>query len=67
MNFFSVDISWACIDADLFNTIWDILLTDVNTDEMNKVAIISLEICKKKCSVKGKSKKTPKYPETERL
>ena len=54
MNFFNEDISWACIDADLFNTSWDKLLTDVKTDEIYKIIInICLEIaknmfCKKK-------------------
>ena len=33
MNFFNEDISWASIDADMFNTSWDMLLTDVKTDE----------------------------------
>ena len=48
LNFFNEDISWACIDADLFNTSWDTLLTDVKTDEMYKIIInIGLEICKK--------------------
>ena len=37
LNFFNEDISWASIDADLFNTNWDMLLTDVNTDEMYEV------------------------------
>ena len=36
------------------------LLTDVETDEMYKIIInICLEICKKTCSAKEKSKKTP--------
>ena len=36
------------IDADLFNTSWDTLLTDVKTDEIYKIIInICLEICKK--------------------
>ena len=48
LNFFNEDISWASIDADLFNTSWDLLLTDVKTDEMYKIIInICLEICKK--------------------
>ena len=48
LNFFNEDISWASIDADL-NTSWDMLLTDVHTDEMYKIIInISLEICKKR-------------------
>ena len=39
--------------ADLFNTSWDMLLTDVNTDEMYKIVInICLEICKKHVLVK---------------
>ena len=29
LNLFNEDISWASIDADLFNTSWDLLLTDV--------------------------------------
>ena len=32
LNFFNEDISWASIDADLLNTSWDMLLTDVNTE-----------------------------------
>ena len=60
LNFFNEDISWASIDADLFNTSWDMFLTDVNTDEMYKIIItICLDICKKTCSAKEKSKKTP--------
>ena len=48
LNFFNEDISWASIDADLFNTSSDMLLTDVKTDEMYKIIIIiCLEICKK--------------------
>ena len=47
-NFFNEDISWESIDADLFNTSWDMLLTDGKTDEMYKIIInICLEICKK--------------------
>ena len=47
LNFFNEDISWASIDADLFNTSWDMLLTDVKTYEMYKIIInICLEICK---------------------
>ena len=34
LNFFNKDISWASIDADLLNTSWDMLLTDVKPDEM---------------------------------
>ena len=48
LNFFNEDISWASIDADLLNTSWDMLLTDVKTDEMYKIFInIYLEIRKK--------------------
>ena len=47
LNFFNEAISWANIDADLFNTSWDMLLTDVKTDEMYKIIInIFLEIYK---------------------
>ena len=47
LNFFNEDISWASIDADLFNTSREMLLTDVNTDEMRKIIINNcLEICK---------------------
>ena len=42
LNFFNEDISWASIDADLFNTSWDMLLTDVKTDEMYKIIIYLL-------------------------
>ena len=39
---------------------WEMLLTDVNTDEMYKIITnICLEICKKTCSAKENSKKTP--------
>ena len=63
MNFFNEDISWASIDADLLNTSWDILLTDVKTDEMYKIIInVCLEICKKHVLTKEKSKKTPNTP-----
>ena len=34
LNFFNEDINFASIDADLFNTSWDMLFTDVKTDEM---------------------------------
>ena len=63
LNFFNEDISWACIDAEL-NTSWDMLLTDVKTDEMynNIIVYICLEICQKTCSAKEKSKKTPNTP-----
>ena len=48
LNFFNEDISCASIDADLLNTSWDMLLTDVKTDEMYEIFInICLEICKK--------------------
>ena len=48
LNFFNEDISWASIDADLLNTSWDMLLTDVSTDEMYKISInICLESRKK--------------------
>ena len=59
-NFFSEDISWASIDADLLNTSCVMLLTDGNTDEMYRIIIdICLEIWKKTCSAQEKSKKTP--------
>ena len=45
--FFNEDISWASIDADLLNTSWDMLLTDVKTDEMYNIINICVEICKK--------------------
>ena len=49
LNFFNEDISWASIDADLFNTSWDLLSTDVSTDEMYKIIInICLQIRKKR-------------------
>ena len=60
LNFFNEDISWTSIDADLFNTSWDMLLADVKTDEMYKIIInICLKICKKIWSAKEKFKKTP--------
>ena len=34
LNFLNEDISWASIDVDPLNTSWDMLLTDVKTDEM---------------------------------
>ena len=34
LNFFNEDTSRASIDADLLNTCWDMLLTDVKTNEM---------------------------------
>ena len=59
LNFINEDISCASIDADLLNTSWDMILTDVNTDEMYKIIInICLEIWEKTCSAKEKSKKT---------
>ena len=66
-NFFNEDISCASIDADLLNRSWDMLLTDVNTDEMYKIIInICLEICKKHVLPK-KVQENTKYPETEEL
>ena len=57
LNFFSEDISWASIDADLLMKSWDTLLTDVKTVEMYKIIInICLEICKKHVL----SKKSPR-------
>ena len=35
LNFFNEDISCASIGADLLNTSWDMLLTDVNKDWWN--------------------------------
>ena len=47
---------------DLLNTSWDMLLTDVKTDEMYKIIInIYLEFAKT-CSVKENCKKTPNTP-----
>ena len=67
LNFFSEDISWGSIDADLLNTIWDMLLTDVKNDEMYKIIInICPEICKKHVPLR-KVKENTKYPETEGL
>ena len=58
LNFFSEDISWASIDADLLNTSWDMLLTVVKTDEMYKNIInICLEICKKHVPLKKSPRK----------
>ena len=39
LKLFNEDISWASIEADQFNTSWDMLLTDVKTDEMYKIII----------------------------
>ena len=39
LNFFNEDINWASIDADLLNSSWDMLLTDVRTEEMYKIVI----------------------------
>ena len=48
LNYFNEVISWASIDADLLKTSWDMLVTDVKTDEMYKIIInICQEICKK--------------------
>ena len=58
MNFFNEDISWESIDAALLDTSWDMLLTDVKTDEMYKIIInVSLKI-EKNMFAKEKSKKT---------
>ena len=59
LNFFNESI-----DADLLNTSWDMLLTDVKTDEMYKIIINTcLEICKKH----GLPKKSPRQqPNTPR-
>ena len=62
LNFFNKDISWASIDADLLNTSWDMLLTDVKTDEIYKIIINTwLEICKKHVLPK-KSPRKPQIP-----
>ena len=48
LNFFNKDIRWASIDADLLKISWDMILTDVKTNEMYKIIInICLKICKK--------------------
>ena len=39
LNLFNEDISWASIDADLLNTSWDMLFTDLKTCEMHKIII----------------------------
>ena len=58
LNFFNEDISWASIDADLFNTSWDTLLTDVKTDEIKKIIInICLKIYKKHVQPKKSPRK----------
>ena len=63
LNFFSDDISRASIDAELLNTSWDMLLTDVKTDEMYKIIInICLGICKKHLP----PKKSPRKHQTPR-
>ena len=65
LNFFNEDISWASIDADLLNTSWDTLLTDVNTDEMYKIII---NIClEKNMFWQRKIQENTKYPEMEWL
>ena len=67
LNFVNEDICWASIDADLLNTSWDMLLTDVKTDEMYKIIInICLVICKQHVMPKRVQENT-KYPETEGL
>ena len=62
LNFFSEDISWASIDADLLNTSWDMLLTDVKTNEIYKI-IINIA----KHMFPRKVQENTKYPETEGL
>ena len=57
LNFFSEDISWASIDADLFNTRTDMLLSDANTDEMYRIII---NICLKICKTHVLPKKSPR-------
>ena len=67
LNSFNEDISWASIEADLFNTSWDMLSTEVKTDEMYKIIInIWIEICKKYFLPK-KVQENTKYPDTEGL
>ena len=69
LNFFSKDINWASIDADLLNTSWDILLTDVKTEKMYKIINIILYIWKfaKNMLCQRKVQENTKYPETEGL
>ena len=58
LNFFKEGISWASIDADLLNTSWNMLLTDVKTDEMYKIITnICLEIGKKHVLPKKRTRK----------
>ena len=67
MNFLNEDISWASIDADLFNTYLDMFLRIVNTDEMYKIVTnICPEICKNMfCHIRVQG--STNYPEPEGL
>ena len=68
LNFFSEDISWASIDADLLNTSWDMLLTDIKTDEMYRIIInIFARKFTKNMFRQRKVQENTKYPETEGL
>ena len=65
LNLFNEDISWASIDADLLYTTWDMLLTEVKSDETYKNFNIWIKICKNTCFAIEKSKKTPNTPRQE--
>ena len=67
LNFFNEDISWASIEADLLNTSWDMLLTDVNNDEMYKIIINIYQKFAKNMFCRRKIQENTKYPETEGL
>ena len=63
LNFFNKDISWASIDADLLNTSWDMLLTDVKSDQIYKIIINILPgNLQKNMFCQRKVKKTPNTP-----
>ena len=63
LNLFNDDISWASIEADLFNTSWDMLLTDVKTDKMYKIII---NICPKIYEKHVLLKKSPRKDQIPR-
>ena len=58
LNFFNEDNNHANIDAELFNTDWVMLFSDVNIDKMYKIITdICLDTCKKHVPPKKRPRK----------
>ena len=66
LNFFNEDTSWASIDAHLLSTSWDMLLTDVKTDEMYKIITNVCLVIYKKHVLPKKSPRKHQIPRDRR-